>query len=395
MSIDINLPLSLYIHIPWCIKKCPYCDFNSHKKDSSKNDYSETKYIDELISDLTQKLPLIWGRKIKSIFIGGGTPSLFSPDSYEKLFSQIRNLLPFDSNIEITLEANPGAVEHGNFAGYKEAGINRISLGVQSFSDLQLKKLGRVHLVDDVYRAVSEIKSAKMNSFNLDIMYGLPSQGVAESIEDLKSAISLGPDHLSWYQLTIEPNTVFYRKKPVLPKDIDIITMEKLGRDLLAENNFVRYEISAYSKPGFECKHNINYWSFGDYLGIGAGAHGKLTDANLGVIRRYRQYKMPGAYMNAEDKTVEYSELTIDDIIFEYFLNRFRLNKDIDIRDFYLAIGLVGDLSDNLYKELLDQKLKIATDKGFINFNGYKISKTRLGQDFLDDLISIFLVDSK
>ena len=238
-----------------------------------------------------------------------------------------------------------------------------------------------------------------MNSFNIDIMYGLPSQSVAESIADLKSAISLGPDHLSWYQLTIEPNTVFYRKKPVLPKDIDIITMEKLGRDLLAENNFMRYEISAYSKPGFECKHNLNYWSFGDYLGIGAGAHGKLTDANLGVIRRYRQYKMPGAYMNAEDKTVEYSELKKDDIIFEYFLNRFRLSKDIDIRDFYLAIGLIdelsGKLSGNLYKELLDKKIEIAIDKGFINFNGYKISKTRLGQDFLDDLISIFLVDSK
>lgn len=381
----MDLPLSLYIHVPWCIKKCPYCDFNSHCKDSSG--FSEDKYINALLSDITQKLPLIWGRSIKSIFIGGGTPSLFSPEAYDKLFSKLRSLLPFDSNLEITLEANPGAIEHGNFLGYKEVGINRISLGVQSFSSSQLKKLGRVHSVDDVYKAVSEIKSANIKSFNLDIMYGLPGQELSDAIKDVKFAIELEPSHFSWYQLTIEPNTVFYRKRPDLPKDIDIMNIERDCRELLLDNNYKRYEVSAYSKKGSECLHNVNYWSFGDYLGIGAGAHSKITDANLGIIKRYQQYKMPSKYMLADNKTSASNILSELDMIFEFFLNRFRMDREIRVSEFELATGLSFDL--------IEDKIKIAVDKGFINFDENIIRKTKLGYDFLDDLVSVFLVGTK
>ena len=388
----MDIPLTLYIHIPWCIKKCPYCDFNSHKKDDN---FAESKYVDALISDLTQKLPLIWGRNIKSIFIGGGTPSLFSPEAYADLFAKIRNLLPFaagDNGIEITLEANPGAIEHGSFVGYKQAGINRVSLGVQSFNDAYLKKLGRIHLAQTAVDAIEKIKAAGFNNFNIDIMYGLPGQSVSEAMNDLTKAISFGSTHLSWYQLTIEPNTVFYRKKPKLPVESKIIEMEQLGRELLSENSFKHYEVSAYSKDNRFCEHNVNYWKFGDYLGIGAGAHSKLTkaagnDANFEskyIIERFNQYKMPNSYMAQVNKSVSSRVLDKKDMIFEFALNRFRLSDGFLFEDFENMTGLSSDL--------LNPVLDKARSKGLININNNKVEKTQRGRSFVNDLVELFLI---
>lgn len=388
----MDIPLSLYIHIPWCIKKCPYCDFNSHKKDDK---FAESKYIDALIADLTQKLPLIWGRNIKSIFIGGGTPSLFSPEAYSDLFAKIRNLLPFaagDNGIEITLEANPGTIEHGSFIGYKQAGINRISLGVQSFNDAYLKKLGRIHSAQTAFEAIEKIKAAGFNNFNIDIMYGLPGQCVSEAMNDLTKAISFESTHLSWYQLTIEPNTVFYRKKPNLPGESKIIEMEQLGRGLLSKNNFKHYEVSAYSRDNKFCEHNVNYWKFGDYLGIGAGAHSKITkaagsDANCEskyMIERFNQYKMPGSYMVQVNKSSSSRVLDKKDMVFEFALNRFRLHDSFLLDDFKNMTGLSSDL--------LDPILDKARSKGLININNNKVEKTPKGIDFMNDLVELFLI---
>ena len=383
MSLLINVPLSLYIHIPWCIKKCPYCDFNSHCKENSN--FSVDKYINALIADVTQSLPLIWGRKIKTIFIGGGTPSLFSPEAYEKLFGVLRSMLPFDSDLEVTMEANPGAIERGSFIGYKEAGINRVSLGVQSFSSIQLKKLGRVHSVDDIYKAVSDIKSANIKSFNLDIMYGLPGQIVDDAIKDIELSLELAPTHFSWYQLTIEPNTVFYKKRPILPKESEVLQMEKIGRSILSDHNFNRYEVSAYSKPSYKCLHNINYWKFGDYLGIGAGAHSKITDINHGVIKRYEKFKVPGKYISSNNKTSTIVNLSNCDKIFEFFLNRLRMDAVITVQEFEIATGI--------YFRSIEKKINNAVKRGLLYFDGVNMKKTKMGSEFLDDLVSIFLFD--
>ena len=390
-----DILLTLYIHIPWCVKKCPYCDFNSHKKDGA--DFSEGNYLQALKADLIEKLPLIWGRKIHAVFIGGGTPSLLSPNFYEKLFAEIRALLSFDSNIEITMEANPGAVEHGSFEGYKKAGINRISLGVQSFNSEKLHKLGRIHDNKDVVAAVKSIKTAGFENFNLDLMYGLPGQSVEEAISDLEQAMALQPTHISWYQLTIEPNTVFYRTKPILPVDVDIIKIEELGRSLLGDNDYIRYEISAYSKAGCQCQHNLNYWNFGDYLGIGAGAHSKITDRGAGVVTRYQQFKMPkkyiGEHLRARPQELQLfkikgRELSQNDLIFEFFLNKFRLESSCSgfcMSEFEESAGLSADLLDDILQE--------ACSKGFIEMRGNRILKTSLGDKFLDDLIELFLLD--
>ena len=290
-----DIPLSLYIHIPWCIKKCYYCDFNSHAK---KNNIPEKEYIDALIQDLTLDLPLIQNRKIKSIFIGGGTPSLFSAEAIETLLNKIKCLIQMEDILEVTMETNPGTIEHDDFIGYKHAGVNRISLGVQTFNNNTLKTLGRIHDNSQADFAIKQLINTNFNSFNIDLMYGLPGQTIEEALIDLKKAISYNPKHLSWYNLTIEPNTIFYAKRPLLPSNDDIYEMEQAGHKFLIENNFEHYEISAFTKDKNYCQHNMNYWEFGDYLGIGAGAHGKITDLKNFTITRYNKTRQPNAYLD-------------------------------------------------------------------------------------------------
>ena len=267
-------PLSLYIHIPWCVRKCPYCDFNSHR---SPDDLPEDDYVDALLEDLESDRVHAQGRPLRSIFIGGGTPSLFSPRAYQRLLAGIRHAVPFDDNLEITLEANPGTFEQEKFSAYRAAGINRLSIGIQSFNPLHLQALGRIHDDTEALRAAAIARRAGFDNLNLDLMFGLPGQSRREALDDLRRAADCAPAHLSWYQLTIEPNTEFYRRPPPLPGDDALAAMQEEGQALLARAGYRQYEISAYSQPGRACAHNLNYWTFGDYLGIGAGAHGKLT----------------------------------------------------------------------------------------------------------------------
>ena len=288
-------PLSLYIHVPWCIRKCPYCDFNSH---AATPVLPEDEYIDALLADLTQDLDWVQNRPIQSIFIGGGTPSLLSVRAYEKLFRGLKQHLDFAADIEITLEANPGTFEAEKFSGYFALGINRLSIGIQSFNSTFLHKLGRVHDGEQALRAVQIAKDAGFTSFNLDLMHGLPGQTVDDALADLKQALAFAPPHLSWYQLTIEPNTEFYKRPPVLPIDDALWDIQEAGLELLAQHGYEHYEISAHAKAGFAAKHNINYWQFGDYLGIGAGAHGKITFPESGEIIRSQKTRMPSDYLD-------------------------------------------------------------------------------------------------
>ena len=283
------IPLSLYIHIPWCVKKCPYCDFNSHE---ARNEIPEEKYLKALTQDLESELPNIWGRSIESVFIGGGTPSLFSAKGIDQLLANLRERLPIRSNTEITLEANPGTFEQERFSAYREAGINRLSIGVQSFNENHLKRLGRIHGATEAIKAAEIARKAGFVNFNLDLMFGLPEQSVDQALEDLKIAIEAGPTHISWYQLTIEENTLFHHAPPILPDDELMWEMQQKGQALLESSGYMQYEVSAYSQINKQCQHNINYWEFGDYLGIGAGAHGKLSMPD-GEISRHTKYRHP------------------------------------------------------------------------------------------------------
>ncbi|NOZ38357.1 MAG: radical SAM family heme chaperone HemW, partial [Gammaproteobacteria bacterium] len=286
-------PLSLYIHFPWCVRKCPYCDFNSH---AVKDHIPEAEYINALIADLEQELPLVWGRPISSIFLGGGTPSLFSPEALDKLFSALRARLTFTADIEITMEANPGAIERQRFNEYRAVGINRLSIGIQSFNDQHLEKLGRIHNRRDAYNAAEAAHAAGLNNFNLDLMFALPQQTLAQALSDLDEAMALEPAHISWYQLTIEPNTLFHQQPPMLPSDDHSWEMQQQGKEKLAAAGYTQYEVSAYARDT-QCQHNLNYWHFGDYLGIGAGAHGKITRADTQTIQRHWKIKQPAAYI--------------------------------------------------------------------------------------------------
>ena len=288
-------PLALYVHIPWCVQKCPYCDFNSH---AQKQAIPEAEYVSALLDDLSADLAFVAGRTLSSIFIGGGTPSLFSAQAIGQLLAGIQERIPFDDNIEITLEANPGTVEAGRFAGYQSAGVNRFSIGVQSFNPLHLQKLGRIHDPAQAVAAAHQASALKLRSFNLDLMHGLPNQTLEQALDDLRQAIALAPPHLSWYQLTIEPNTAFGARPPRLPEDDTLWEIQEQGHELLLAAGYRQYEISAYAKPGFECQHNLNYWRFGDYLGIGCGAHGKLTDPASGAVQRRVKIKHPKGYLD-------------------------------------------------------------------------------------------------
>lgn len=322
MAVDVLPPLSLYVHVPWCVRKCPYCDFNSH---AQQGELPEADYVARLLDDLRQDLPDARGRSLQSIFIGGGTPSLFSPEAYLTLLREIRTLLPFADDIEVTLEANPGTAEQQKFAGYRAAGINRLSIGVQSFAPEQLRTLGRIHDRHEALRAAELARTAGFDNFNLDLMFALPGQSTEQALADLDQAIGCNPTHLSWYQLTIEPNTEFFSRPPVVPEDDAVAEMQDAGMALLEQHGYQRYEISAYAQPGRQARHNLNYWLFGDYLGIGAGAHGKLTLAD-GSIVRTRKTRMPTHYLDrdrnplVERRTIAHAELP-----FEFMMNALRL----------------------------------------------------------------------
>lgn len=377
-------PLSLYIHIPWCVKKCPYCDFNSHESRHKNGEIPEAAYVDALIADLELATPKVWGRKIKSIFFGGGTPSLFSPASIDRILSHVRMLTPLEFGAEITLEANPGTVDAANFVGYKQAGVNRLSLGIQSFNTSHLKALGRIHDSQQAYNAV-ELALDTFDQVNCDIMYGLPNQSLADALADARAAVTLNPAHLSFYHLTLEPNTPFYRTPPSLPDDDTSAEMQVEIESILAQHGYEHYETSAFAKQGQQAKHNLNYWQFGDYLGIGAGAHSKLSYHDK--ITRESRHKHPKAYMEQalQDQAVE-REWVIgrDELGFEFMMNAMRLVDGVPLALFQQRTGL------NI--QMLDAAIQKAQNKGLLVVANGNLQPTLLGQRFLNELLELFLV---
>lgn len=374
--------LSLYIHIPWCIRKCPYCDFNSHK---SPDELPEKQYIQALIADLKTDLLSFPGRMISSIFIGGGTPSLLSAQAYDTLLNTIQSLLPFAADIEITLEANPGTVEQQRFRNYRRLGINRLSIGIQSFNPSHLRALGRIHDENQAHQAIDAARRAGFDNINLDIMHGLPKQTLTEGLLDLKTALSHQPEHLSWYQLTIEPNTVFYKTRPPLPTEDEAYDLELTGFELLKSMQYERYEISAFSKKNKKSRHNLNYWLFGDYYGIGAGAHGKLTTPD-GKIYRTQKHRQPKDYLNPDKPFLTANSQVIHaDLLFEFMLNTTRLEQAIPNQLFTQLTGLDFNL-------LIPNLLK-AQQKGLVTLTDTHWQITPLGRQFTNDLQAFFLSD--
>lgn len=391
-------PLSLYIHIPWCVQKCPYCDFNSHgikqgdyDQTQSQSSLPEVEYVMHLLQDLDQDIErylpkkALQRRQLESIFIGGGTPSLFSSGAIKQILDGVKQRLPVSEDMEVTLEANPGTVEADKFAGFVEAGVNRISIGVQSFNNEHLVQLGRIHDGQQAVKAAYIAKSVGLNSFNMDIMHGLPGQTLEQGLSDLKQAIALNPPHLSWYQLTIEPNTLFHSKPPTLPQDETLWDIQEQGHELLQQAGYKQYEISAYSKNQEQCQHNLNYWRFGDYLGIGCGAHGKITTDD-GKIRRTAKVKHPKGYMDlTRNKLFQENQVQEQELGFEYFMNRFRLMEDCP-KDGYskttgLAIedfGVLAQLQKAKAKQLLKE-----------THSHWQV--TEMGKRYLNELLTLFL----
>jgi putative oxygen-independent coproporphyrinogen III oxidase len=388
-------PLSLYVHLPWCIRKCPYCDFNSHEfaparmpvgtvlHDTAPSGLPEQRYLDALIADLEASLPLVWGRTVESIFIGGGTPSLFSPQSIDRLLGDIRARLRLAADCEITMEANPGTFEKDRFKAFRSAGVTRLSIGVQSFDDAHLRALGRVHDRAQAIAAVEEAATA-FDTFNLDLMYALPGQELPGLEADLTQALALMPPHLSVYHLTIEPNTMFAKHPPVVPEDDTAYAMLDRITEVTAAAGYGRYEVSAYAKPGHACRHNLNYWQFGDYLGIGAGAHGKLSFAHR-VVRQVR-FREPRLYMEralAGNAVTQEDEVARSALPFEFMLNALRLADGFPVQDFFERTGL--PLAS------IEPALRQAQDKGLIERSPGHIRPTARGFDFLSDLQALFL----
>jgi len=378
-------PLSLYIHLPWCIAKCPYCDFNSH---ALNGELPEDQYVDALLADLEADLPRVWGRVVQTIFLGGGTPSLFSGEAMDRLLSGVRSRVPVAPGAEITMEANPGAVEYDRFEAYRAAGINRISLGVQSFDPAQLKTLGRVHSDDEAHRAIEAVRAAGFERFNLDLMWALPGQDVEAALRDLDLALAHQPRHLSHYQLTLEPNTVFAARPPTLPDEDRVIDIQDACGERLRSAGFEDYEISAWSQPGQASRHNLNYWHFGDYLGIGAGAHAKITLPAEGRIRRTRKKSHPRPYLKGLDTGQFLAEdwpIAETQLAFEYFLNRARLKAPIDLVEFEARTGL--DRSS------IEDQLARAIDLGLLtpDPSSQQLEQTEFGRRYLNDLQALFL----
>jgi putative oxygen-independent coproporphyrinogen III oxidase len=376
-------PLALYVHLPWCLRKCPYCDFNSHEFD----ELPESRYLDALTADLEASVPLVWGRSIQTIFIGGGTPSLFSPESIDRLLAQVRALHKVAVDAEVTLEANPGTFERQRFEGFRAAGINRLSLGIQSFDDRALHALGRVHDRAQAL-AAAEAVATIFPTFNLDLMYALPGQDLAALDADIAQALAFSPPHLSYYHLTIEPNTLFAKRPPVVPDDDVAADMQQRIEARAAEHGLEHYEISAYARPGHRSRHNVNYWSFGDYLGVGAGAHGKLSFPDR--ILRQARYRHPRRYMDAAlagNAVEEQRELGPADLPFEFMLNALRLTGGVPSELFAERTGLgIGAVS---------RMLAAAVARGLLDPDPATIRPTPLGSRFLNDLQQLFLQESR
>ncbi len=373
---------SLYIHIPWCIEKCPYCDFNSH---AIRQAVDETAYLKALLNDFNQELNDISGRLLTSIFIGGGTPSTLSPDFYVKLLAQLQQLTGFDEKIEITLEANPGTADASYFRGYLEAGINRLSMGFQSLQNEKLQQLGRIHDAAQAIKAFEIARAAGFDNINIDLMFALPGQSVEQALSDLHQATKLQPEHLSWYQLTLEPNTAFFANPPAGIPDEDLSwAIQTAGQEWLKKQGYWQYEISAYCRDERQCRHNLNYWRFGDYVGIGAGAHGKLTLADGSVVRRSKR-RHPAEYLQGQYLSQE-NLLSGQDLTLEFMMNRLRLREGFTMQKLYDQTGLsaatTGQLAD---------KLQQAQSKKLLEYNQGSYFVTELGHRFLNDLISIFL----
>lgn len=373
-------PLALYIHIPWCVRKCPYCDFNSHAAGPS---LPEEEYVDALLADLDQDLPHVHGRPLSSIFFGGGTPSLFSAKALGRLLQGVQRRVPFAADIEITLEANPGTFEQAKFRDYRGLGINRLSIGVQSFQEAKLKALGRIHNGDEAIRAADMARAAGFDNFNLDLMHGLPEQSIEDALYDLRTAIAQGPTHLSWYQLTMEPNTVFWSQPPTLPEDDLLWDIQEAGQALLAAEGYAQYEVSAYARVGRQARHNLNYWSFGDFLGIGAGAHAKLSAPDGRIVRTWKT-RLPKDYLDAS-KAFQAGERVLDagELPFEFLMNVLRLSKGVDAALFEQRTGL--PLAS------LDAARREAEARQLLQRDPTRLVATREGQLFLNDLLQHFL----
>jgi putative oxygen-independent coproporphyrinogen III oxidase len=382
MGFESLPPLSLYIHLPWCVRKCPYCDFNSHAVGEV---LPEESYVDALLRDLEFDLPRVWGRRLQNIFLGGGTPSLFSAQAMDRLLSGIRARIPVNAQAEITLEANPGTAEQARFHGYREAGINRLSIGAQSFDDGCLEQLGRIHCSEEAANAVAMAKTAGFENINLDLMFALPGQTKASALADVRQAVELAPTHISYYQLTLEPNTAFYHEPPQVPQEDAAWEIQQQGKDQLAAAGFVQYETSAYAKADRQCAHNLNYWQFGDYLGIGAGAHGKITDAAQQSVTRLAKRRNPKDYMAmAGDASCIQGErmLAPEDRVLEFMMNALRLTEGFPLALFPQHAGMPA--------QALQEPLHSAQDKGLLLIENEGIRPTEKGQQFLNDLLGLF-----
>ncbi len=384
---DLVAPeLALYVHVPWCVQKCPYCDFNSHARTGT---LPEAEYVGALLADLARDAPGAAGRVVQTVFIGGGTPSLFAAESIAALLAGVRERVALAPEAEVTLEANPGTVEHGRFAGYRDAGVTRISLGAQSFGARQLALLGRIHAASDTAVAVGELHAAGIENFNLDLMYALPEQTLEGALADLAGAAAFAPPHLSRYQLTLEPGTVFHARPPALPDEGLVDEMQEAGDARLAALGYRRYEVSAWARPGSECRHNLNYWRYGDYLGIGAGAHGKLTDATAGRIVRTEKPKQPRTYLAAVREAGAVGtrlEVTGRERPFEFMLNALRLDEGFRMAEYEARTGLPG--------RSIHAALAVAERRGLLAQIPGGWRPTALGTRFLNDLQALFLPDA-
>jgi putative oxygen-independent coproporphyrinogen III oxidase len=370
--------IAIYVHLPWCVRKCPYCDFNSHVRPER---LPEAEYVAALLADLDADLDLAAGRSVSSVFLGGGTPSLFGVDAIAALLAGLAARLPFATDAEVTMEANPGTVEHGRFAGYAAAGVNRVSLGAQSFDAAALSALGRIHGPGEIEAAVAELAAAGLDNFNLDLMYGLPGQSLEGALSDVGAALALGPTHLSHYQLTLEPGTAFFHRPPPLPDDERIFEMQLECQGLLASRGYAQYEVSAYARPGRQCRHNLNYWRFGDYLGVGAGAHGKVTTAT-GIVRTEKA-RSPRAYLEAGGRSGLRRGVPAPELPFEYMLNALRLTEGFRPADFERATGLS--------MEAILPTIAALEARGLIDGADGRMRPTEFGFRFLNDAQAAFL----
>lgn len=389
MPLPAPPPLSLYVHIPWCVRKCPYCDFNSHARDGAM---PVDAYVDALLADLDRDLrehaAALAGRPLHSVFFGGGTPSLFAPEAIARILDGVAERIPLPAGIEVTLETNPGTVEHGRFDGYLRAGVSRLSFGVQSFDDDKLRRLGRIHSAAEAERAILLAREAGYENFNLDLMYALPEQTLDGALADVERALALEPTHLSHYQLTLEPNTLFAAKPPPLPDEDSAWDMQEACQQRLAEAGYAQYEVSAYARPGLRSAHNLNYWTFGDYLGIGAGAHGKLSDAASGRIVRTTKVRQPRSYLARAEQREPFgtvADVAAVDLPFEFMMNALRLNEGVDSTAFAARTGVSASV--------LDAPLRRAHERGWLLEDPARFAASELGRRYLNDVIGLFLPD--